>query len=148
MHAFQGRTVDRVIATMEGNHPHLTTQKALYMEMSRGCYRAELVTDDRNALCERLEAVTRERISALEAMQPERDRMAEEGLERTAERDRGPSKPDRPAPIPEPASQQRDKRPEPERKSGRGLNWNSSFNGLKSLRFYGDKPSCLQVFNL
>ena len=28
VHAFQGRTVDRVIAVMEANHPNLTTQKA------------------------------------------------------------------------------------------------------------------------
>ena len=28
VHAFQGRTVDNVIATMEASHPHLTTQKS------------------------------------------------------------------------------------------------------------------------
>ena len=28
VHAFQGRTVDTVIAAMEANHPHLTTHKA------------------------------------------------------------------------------------------------------------------------
>ena len=120
VHAFQGRTVDRVIAAMEANHPHLTTQKTLYVEISRARYRAELVTDDRNALRERLESVTGKRISALESMQPERGRVAEEGLEPAPERDRGSSKPERAAPIPEPvsptpASEQRDKRPEPEK---------------------------------
>ena len=30
-HAFQGRTVDTVIAAMEVNHPHLTIQKTLYV---------------------------------------------------------------------------------------------------------------------
>ena len=65
VHAFQGRTVDTVIAAMEAGHPHLTTQKTLYVEISRARHRAELVTDDRNALRERLEAVTGERISAL-----------------------------------------------------------------------------------
>ena len=47
MHAFQGRTVDTVIAAMEAEHPHLTTQKSFYVEISRARHRAELVTDDR-----------------------------------------------------------------------------------------------------
>ena len=64
VHAFQGRTVDTVIAAMEANHPNLTTQKTLYVEISRARDRAELVTDDRAALKERLEAVTGERIAA------------------------------------------------------------------------------------
>ena len=46
MHAFQGRTVDSVIAAMEASHPHLTTQKSFYVEISRARDRAELVTDD------------------------------------------------------------------------------------------------------
>ena len=72
VHAFQGRTVDTVIAAMEANHPHLTTQKTLYVEISRARDRAELVTDDRQVLRERLEAVTGERIAALEAVGPEK----------------------------------------------------------------------------
>ena len=67
VHAFQGRTVDTVIAAMEANHPELTNQKTLYVEISRARDRAELVTDDAKALCERLEAATGERIAALEA---------------------------------------------------------------------------------
>ena len=35
VHAFQGRTVDTVIAAMEANHPNLTTQKSFYVEISR-----------------------------------------------------------------------------------------------------------------
>ena len=77
VHAFQGRTVDNVIAAMEANHPALTTAKAFYVEISRARDRAELVTDDAQALKERLEAVTGERISALEgigeAVRPERE---------------------------------------------------------------------------
>ena len=46
VHAFQGRTVDNVIAAMEARHPHLTTQKSFYVEISRARDRAELVTDD------------------------------------------------------------------------------------------------------
>ena len=61
VHAFQGRTVDTVIAAMEANHPQLTTAKAFYVEISRARDRAELVTDDAQALKERLEAVTGER---------------------------------------------------------------------------------------
>ena len=57
MHAFQGGTVDTVIAAMEVNHSHLTTQKTLYIEISRARDRAELVTKDRNGARERLEAV-------------------------------------------------------------------------------------------
>ena len=33
VHAFQGRTVDNVIAAMEVRHPHLTTQKSFYVEV-------------------------------------------------------------------------------------------------------------------
>ena len=68
VHAFQGRTVDNVIAAMEANHPNLTTQKSFYVEISRARYRAELVTDDAAALREQLEALTGERISALEGI--------------------------------------------------------------------------------
>ncbi len=68
VHAFQGRTVDTVIAAMEANHPELTNQKTLYVEISRARDRAELVTDDAGVLCERLEAATGERIAALEAI--------------------------------------------------------------------------------
>ena len=71
VHAFQGRTVDTVIAAMEANHPHLTTQKSFYVEISRARDRAELVTDDKAALKEQLEAATGERIAALEAVEPE-----------------------------------------------------------------------------
>ena len=81
VHAFQGRTVDTVIAAMEANHPHLTTQKTLYVEISRARHRAELVTDDRDALGERLQAVTGERISALESLETERGKAADVGAE-------------------------------------------------------------------
>ena len=68
MHAFQGRTVDNVIAAMEARHPHLTTQKAFYVEISRARDRAELVTDDVKDLRAQLQAVTGERIAALEGI--------------------------------------------------------------------------------
>ena len=67
-HAFQGRTVDNVIAAMEARHPHLTTQKGFYVEISRARDRAELVTDDAAGLREQLQAATGERIAALEGI--------------------------------------------------------------------------------
>ena len=81
VHAFQGRTVDNVIAAMEARHPHLTTQKSFYVEISRARDRAELVTDDAKELRAQLQAVTGERIAALEGlgatMAGERDRAAD-----------------------------------------------------------------------
>ena len=60
VHAFQGRTVDNVIAAMEARHPHLTTQKSFYVEISRARDRAELVTDDAAVLRAQLQAATGE----------------------------------------------------------------------------------------
>ena len=68
VHAFQGRTVDNVIAAMEARHPHLTTQKSFYVEIGRARDRAELVTDDAAELRAQLQAVTGERIAALEGI--------------------------------------------------------------------------------
>ena len=68
VHAFQGRTVDNVIAAMEARHPHLTTQKSFYVEISRARDRAELVTDDAAELRAQLQAVSGERIAALEGI--------------------------------------------------------------------------------
>ena len=89
VHAFQGRTVDTVIAAMEANHPNLTTQKTFYVEISRARDKAELVTDDKAALREQLEAATGERIAALEAVEPEKAKGREGAPEtgRSAERE-------------------------------------------------------------
>ncbi len=98
VHAFQGRTVDAVIAAMEANHPNLTTQKTLYVEISRARYRAELVTDDSKVLRERLEAATGERIAALEAVGPERPAGRDAGLDpapTSPNRETGPERPER-----------------------------------------------------
>ena len=53
---------------MQAGHPHLTTQKSFYVEISRARDRAELVTDDAKALRERLETATGERVSAFEGI--------------------------------------------------------------------------------
>ena len=68
VHALQGRTVDNVIAAMEARHPHLMTQKSFYVEINRARDRAELVTDDAAELRSQRQAVTGERIAALEGI--------------------------------------------------------------------------------
>ncbi len=107
-------TPDNVIAAMEANHPRLATAKSFYVEISRD--RAELVTDDARALRKRLEAVTGERVSAVEGIgevvrsERERDEKA------TPDRER----PDRGAAAPSPPERELDrgsshgKAPEPE----------------------------------
>ena len=96
VHAFQGRTVDNVIAAMEARHPHLTTQKSFYVEISRARDRAELVTDDTAELRAQLQAVTGERIAALEGIgemkreAPDRAAAAALGTERRADRGAAP----------------------------------------------------------
>ena len=107
--------VDNVIAAMEANHPHLTTAKAFYVEISRARDRAELVTDDAQALKERLEAVTGERVSALEGIgeAPKRERDGKAILDRARpDRDRAaPPSPDKE--IGREPSQQKAPEPEP-----------------------------------
>ncbi len=88
VHAFQGRTVDNVIAVMEAKHPKLSTQKSFYVEISRARHNAELVTDDAKELRETLEAVTGERVSALEGIGAADRALAEEKA-RGSENERG-----------------------------------------------------------
>ena len=95
VHAFQGRTVDNVIAAMEARHPHLTTQKSFYVEISRARDRAELVTDDAAELRAQLQAATGERLAALEGIgemkreAPDKAVQAERGRESQLERGPG-----------------------------------------------------------
>ena len=91
VHAFQGRTVDNVIAVMEAKHPKLSTQKSFYVEISRARLNAELVTDDAKALRETLEAATGERVSALEGIGAAEKALAEEKAW-GAEKERGAGK--------------------------------------------------------
>ena len=93
-------------SSAEANHPNLTTQKTLYVEISRARDRAELVTDDRAALKEQLEAVTGERIAALEAVEPKRAKDREARVD--ADRESGPAE-----------SRQRERTPEPDMKNAR-----------------------------
>ena len=68
VHAFQGRTVDRIIAAMPADHPKLTTQQAFYVAISRARDRAELVTDDAWKLADQLEKATGDRVAALDGV--------------------------------------------------------------------------------
>ena len=121
VHAFQGRTVDNVIAAMEANHPHLTTAKSFYVEISRARDGAELVTDDAQALRERLEAVTGERISALEGIGEsvgparerghEKDGRTQPGVERQTPEATAPTSPEQE--IEPPVSPDKTSEPEP-----------------------------------
>ena len=89
VHTFQGRTVDIVIAAMEARHPHLTTQKSFYVEISRARDRAELVTDDAAELRAQLQAVTGERIAALEGIgEMEREGPSKDAVSTMAEPDK------------------------------------------------------------
>ncbi len=122
VHAFQGRTVDNVIAVMEAKHPKLSTQKSFYVEISRARHNAELVTDDAKELRETLEAATGERISALEGIGAAEKELTEEKA-RGGEKERGRGLEgmlDRPAGTRDEASDkgrepQREKAPEQER---------------------------------
>ncbi len=97
VHAFQGRTVDNVIAAMEARHPNLTTQKSFYVEISRARDRAELVTDDAKELRSQLQAVTGERIAALEGIgetvEAARDRVVDAAGPDGRSLDQGPEAP-------------------------------------------------------
>ena len=122
VHAFQGRTVDNVIAVMEAKHPKLSTQKSFYVEISRARHNAELVTDDAKELRETLEAATGERVSALEGIGAADRALAEEkGRSERKERGRGlEAMLERPAGTRDDAQDkgrepEREKVPEPER---------------------------------
>ena len=67
VHAFQGRTVDRIIAAMPTGNAQLTNRQAFYVAISRARDRADLVTDDAHRLADQLERETGERVSALDA---------------------------------------------------------------------------------
>ena len=92
VHAFQGRTVDNVIAAMEARHPHLTTQKSFYVEISRARDRAEMVTDDAAELRAQLQAVTGERIAALEGIGEMKRKAPEKAAEAARTSESGPGR--------------------------------------------------------
>ena len=110
VHAFQGRTVDNVIAAMEANHPHLTTQKSFYVEISRARDRAELVTDDATRLRERLEIATGERLSALEVVAPRVQDTPARGAEAVVQPPAPGPEADRSAAVDRPPERGRDER--------------------------------------
>ena len=89
VHAFQGRTVDKIIAAMPADNSRLTTQQAFYVAISRARDRAELVTDDAWKLADQLQKATGERVAALDgvALQAAHDTVF--GVKGANERERG-----------------------------------------------------------
>ena len=90
IHAFQGRTVDRIITAMPSGNANLVNQKSLYVAISRARDRADLVTDDPKRLADQLERATDERFAALDAVAeqavPEAGKQGELTLETHDER--------------------------------------------------------------
>jgi len=87
VHAFQGRTVDQIVAAMPTGNPDLTNQKAFYVAISRARDAAELVTDDAWKLSDQLERATGERVAALDGAAMEAAHETVFGLETDQERD-------------------------------------------------------------
>ena len=88
-HAFQGRTVDRILAAMPTGDAQWTNQPALYVAISRARDTVELVTDDDDKLAgQQLQRATDERLAAFDAT-------AEQAAQETVfgrEPDRGPGR--------------------------------------------------------
>ena len=59
--------MDTIVAAMASGNRALVNQKALYVDISRARFRAELITDDGRKLADQLERASGERISALDA---------------------------------------------------------------------------------
>ncbi len=89
VHAFQGRTVDRIIAAMPADNSRLTTQQAFYVAISRARDRAELVTDDAWKLADQLQKATGERVAALDGVALQAAHETVFGVGDRAERERG-----------------------------------------------------------
>ena len=91
IHAFQGRTVDGIIAAMPTGNPDLTNQRAFYVAISRARDDAELATDDAWKLSDQLEKATGERVSALDGAAKEAAHETVFGVEMPGGRDRDPA---------------------------------------------------------
>ena len=89
VHAFQGRTVDGIVAAMPTGNPDLTNQRALYVAISRAPDHAGLVTDDAGKLSDQLERATGERVAALDGVAKAAAHEAAFGLEPSQDRDAG-----------------------------------------------------------
>ena len=68
IHAFQGRTVERIVAVMPSGNVNLVNQMSVYVAISRARDRADLVTDDPKRLADQRARATGERVAALDAL--------------------------------------------------------------------------------
>lgn len=84
VHAAQGQTADRVIAEMSSRSP-LSTQRSVYVAISRAREEAHVVTDSKTELALRAQERTGEKTAALEQRQqtdtPGRDRPRDRGAD-------------------------------------------------------------------
>ena len=87
VHAFQGRTVDRIVAAMPAGNPNLVNQKSLYVAISRARDRADLITDDPKRLADHLQRATGERVAALDGVAEHAAREAARQVEPPHERE-------------------------------------------------------------
>ena len=114
VYAFQGRTVDRIVAAMPTGNPNLTNQRAFYVAISRARDRAELVTDDARKLSDQLERATGERVAALDGVAKQAAHEAVLGHEPSQDRDA-----DRVARTHDAMDRGHETGPEPDREHGR-----------------------------
>ena len=87
VHAFQGRTVDRIVAAMPAGNPNLVNQKSFYVAIGRARERADLITDDPKRLADHLQRATGERVAALDAVAEHAAREAAKQAEALRERE-------------------------------------------------------------
>ena len=80
IHAFQGLTVDRIVAAMPTGNPNLTNQQASYVAISRARGRAELVTDDAHRLADQSERATGDRQAGRGARRDDQEGRARGGV--------------------------------------------------------------------
>ena len=129
VHAFQGRTVDKIIAAMPADNSRLTTQQAFYVAISRARDRAELVTDDAWKLADQLQKATGERVAALDGVALQAAHETVFGVGDRAERERGhalhaPEAMEQERGADREAPSERDRGPGPRYETGRGHDGN------------------------
>ena len=129
VHAFQGRTVDGIIAAMPADNSRLTTQQAFYVAISRARDRAELVTDDAWKLADQLQKATGERVAALDGVALKAAHDTVFGVKGANERERGhelhaPEAADQGRGAGRGAPSERGRRPGPRYKTGRDRDGN------------------------
>ena len=139
VHAFQGRTVDRILAAMPAGNPKLVNQRAFYVAISRARDAAQLVTDDAHKLADRLERATGERLAALDATAKQAAWETVFGRDADRERERDPltrasDAIDRGQGVEREAGQELERDHRPARETGRGRDGKSPARSVERGR--------------